>query len=196
MPTVLSSPNAPVEDLESDMDQFYETIQETDINQSNVPMSEQIELDVNRSYVPNSAVQLNQTEAYKVNINQSYIPISTLQETDMNQSNVPTSKTEQNEAFKLGVNRLYIPSSTVQLDQTEAINPDMQCHANQSYIPTPAIEVSLNMTYGAVDDGIDLSTNQAYNIPTSTGTKILNCNVDPTELDMYEHDKGMEYEHD
>ena len=75
----VDAPKVVAEDFKSDVDHFYETvtIQETDMNQSNVLTS--TEQSVSRSCIPNSAVQLNQTEVFELDVNQSYIPISTIE---------------------------------------------------------------------------------------------------------------------
>ena len=67
----------------------------------------------------------------------------TIQVTDVNQSNGLMS-TEQN------VSQSCTPNSAVQLNRTEPFELDV----NQSYIPTSTIEVSQNMAYGTIDDGM------------------------------------------
>ena len=67
----------------------------------------------------------------------------TIQETDVNQSNGLMS-TEQN------VSQSCTPNSAVQLNRNEPFELDV----NQSYIPTSTIEVSQNMAYGTIDDGM------------------------------------------
>ena len=102
----VDAPKVVAEDFKSDVNHFYETvtIQETDVNQSNVLTS--TEQSVSRSCTPNSAVQLNQTEAFELDVNQSYIPTSTIEVSQ----NMAYGTID--DGIDLSTNQAYIPMST------------------------------------------------------------------------------------
>ena len=112
-------------------------------------------------------------------MNQDY---ATVAEVDLNKS---ISAARENEEFhELSENPSYIPMTSVQPNHPNALKME----PNESYIPTTTVEVNQNEAYGAINDGIDVSENEAY-MPVTASAHNLTFGEDFE----HSHDQDTDY---